>query len=78
MPGSMAYRRVSQLAVAIASVAVAVVLIRLGLGLVPERAVAEQWDIVAQWLFTWGLIGTTSLAATVLSIFLLWRSYSSE
>jgi hypothetical protein len=74
----MRYGRPAHVTVAIASLAVAAVLIVLGLGLVPARAIAEQRDIVAQWLFAWGLIWLTALTAAVLSVFLLLRAYASE
>jgi hypothetical protein len=71
MSAPMTYRRINQIAVALASLALAVVLFMLGRSLIPERAVAEQRGIVAQWLFTWGLIWITALAAASLSAFLL-------
>ena len=64
-------RRRIRIAIATISLVVAVVLIVLGRGLLPDREVAEQRDIVAQWLFTWGLIWLTALAAAALSAFLL-------
>jgi hypothetical protein len=71
MSAAMTWRRISQLTVATASLGVAIGLVMLGVALVPERAVAEQRDIVAQWLFTWGLVWITAAAAVVLSVFLL-------
>jgi hypothetical protein len=71
MCASTVYRRIGQVGVALASLALAVVLLILGLALVPERAVAAQRGIVAQWLFTWGLIWITAFAAVVLSAFLI-------
>ena len=67
----MERRRIHRIAIATISLVVAVVLIVLGRGLLPDREVAEQRDIVAQWLFTWGLIWLTALAAAALSAFLL-------